>query len=179
KWRQWHSGTYILQPKKPSVSLSAPCGALSSNYKAQASALSLAAGFFINQHETPQRIVFLTDSLSALQVLSEKDPDQSLKDLKHQLNTLSKKAAVVLQWIPAHRGISGNETADRLAKEGSKKDQQHAGLSYREARAITKNRWSTQLHNTLPGYKLYHDSLHLSAARNRQQSSVSEPDTAA
>ena len=36
---------------------------------------------------------------------------------------LSKKSAAVLQWIPAHCGIAGKETADRLAKEGGRQTQ--------------------------------------------------------
>ena len=99
--------------------------------------------------------------MSALQALKANDPDQNLTALKLQLNELSKKAAVVLQWIPAHRGIKGNEKADMLAKEGSKKEQKRDRLSFREARTLIRNRWSNQLKDSYSGYKPHQDPLHL------------------
>lgn len=159
--RNGGSGAYILQPKSPPVSLSTPSGALSSNYRAEVSALNLAANYLNRQEEAPKKVVFLTDSLSALQALSSDDPEQCLKELKHQLNALSKKAAVVLQWIPAHRGIRGNEMADRLAKEGSKMEQPPVGLSYRETKALIKNRWTKKATCSQGNYKPHQDPLHL------------------
>ena len=67
----------------------------------------------------------------------------------------------MLQWIPAHRGIRGNEKADELAKEGSKMDQPPTRLSYREARTLIKHRWSTPFTNNHLGYKPHQDPLHL------------------
>ena len=49
---------------------------------------------------------------------------------KKYLNVLSTKSTVVLQWIPAHSGITGN---DELAKEGRKMAQTETCLLYREA----------------------------------------------
>ena len=37
---------------------------------------------------------------------------------------------IVLQWIPRHCGIKGNEEADRLAKECSQKEQPDVPLEY-------------------------------------------------
>ena len=95
--RNGGSGAYILQPKKPPVNLSSPSGALSSNYRAEVSALKLAANHLNTLEENPKKVVFLTDSLSALQGLTSDHPEQSLMELMHQLNTLSKKAVFVLQ----------------------------------------------------------------------------------
>ena len=44
----------------------------------------------------------------------------------------------VVQWIPAHCGLAGNEEADRLAKEGSKKEQQSLPISYRECKTLIR-----------------------------------------
>ena len=42
-----------------------------------------------------------------------------------EISTLAQTTCVVLQWIPAHTGIRGNEIADQLAKEGREKEQPH------------------------------------------------------
>ena len=70
--------------------------------------------------KTP-KAVFLSDSLSALQSLTSETPDDSQKKLMDNINELAKSTKVVLQWIPAHTGIAGNEITDQLAKEGRKK----------------------------------------------------------
>ena len=54
---------------------------------------------------------------------------------------LTENNVIQLQWIPAHCGLTGNEEADRLAKEGSGKPQSQFKLSYREAKALVKNRF--------------------------------------
>ncbi|KAK7108155.1 hypothetical protein V1264_015944 [Littorina saxatilis] len=156
--RNGGSGAYILQPKKPPTTLSAPSGALSSNFKAEVNALSLAASFLNSVEETPKNTVFLTDSVSALE---SSNTDQSLEELKHQISTLARKSTVVLQWIPAHCGISGNEKADELAKNGSKMEQPNHCQSYREAKTLIKHRWKEKFTNKTSGYKPQKDPLHL------------------
>ena len=43
---------------------------------------------------------------------------------------------LVLQWIPAHCGIQGNQTADRLAKIGGSMEQSNNQVSYPEEKTI-------------------------------------------
>ena len=69
----------------------------------------------------PPKAVFLSDSLSALQSFTSETPDDSHKRLMDNINVLAQSTKVILQWIPAHTGIVGNEIADQLAKEGKKK----------------------------------------------------------
>ena len=91
--------------------------------------------------------------MSSLQSLASTQTDQSLEELKKHINVLSRKSTVVLQWIPAHSGIIGNEKADELPKEGRKMAQTKTCLSYREANTVIKTRRKPNFTNRLAGYR--------------------------
>ena len=72
---------------------------------------------------------------------------------------LPHECAAVLQWIPAHCGIPGNDLADRLAKSGSKKLQPPSTSTYQEAKdpapkqtedRVEESRWGLQTQPTIP-----------------------------
>ena len=88
-------------------------------YKAELLALYNATEALKLWERKPRKAVFLSDSLSALQSLTSETPDDSQKRLMDNINELAQSTKVVLQWIPAHTGIAGNEIADQLAKEGT------------------------------------------------------------
>ena len=113
-------GAYIKHQGKPPFFVSAPGGILSSNYRAKVLALLNTTETIISWEEEPKKVVFLTDSLSALQALMSGETDTTQKKLTRSISTLTQTAYVVLQWIPAHTSITGNEKADQLAKEGRK-----------------------------------------------------------
>ena len=142
-------------------------GILCSNYRAEVLALLNATETIISWEEKPKKAVFLTDSLSALQALMSDEPDTTQKKLTENINTLAQTTYVVLQWIPAHTGIRGNEMADQLAKEGREKEQPPSHLSYREVKTLIHNKKKAIFHCKTEGYNPNQDALH-QLARHQQ-----------
>ncbi|PVD27009.1 hypothetical protein C0Q70_12159 [Pomacea canaliculata] len=103
--------------------LSLATGLYSTNFKAEAVAIQTGATNVENSPDTSNNVVFFTDALSVLQAL-QTARDKELNDLTTALSSLCGDYTVVLQWIPSHCGVFGNEAADTLAKEGSTKEQQ-------------------------------------------------------
>ena len=77
-------------------------------------------------------VIFLTDSRSALDALY----NQSEPHLSKKLHSILGKRRVVLQWIPAHCGINGNEMADKLARKGATMRQYDNPITLAEQKTI-------------------------------------------
>jgi len=143
--RDGGGGVYIEWTDGSTESHSIPTGSYSSNYKAEAKAIEAATLILLNNRNPITNIVFLTDAKSVLQALQK--PQQPLiHNLISLLCDLNQKtASVVLQWVPGHCNIAGNETADALAKEGAKMTQITDNMDLSEAKTLTKstirNRW--------------------------------------
>ena len=101
-----------------------------------------------------------SDALSVLQALK----NSRCKEQNHLTSALVALGArvekVVIQWIPAHCGIRGNEKADILAKDGAQKEQANNLVSYDEIKTIIKAqqgiKWRLQhpKHNSEDEYHL-------------------------
>ena len=134
------SGVYICCSDGTTSSLSIPAGDLSSNYRAEVYTLKAATELLIEEDCNQQNTVLLSDSLSALQSLTNGPTDLCTQQLHNSLCTLSDNNRVVLQWVPAHVGIAGNETTDRLAKAAAKLPQPHLSTSYKEIKTLLKQK---------------------------------------
>ena len=82
-----------------------------------------------------QQVVFLSDAKSVLEALQ----NDKLPELRSKLDELAPFVRIIIQWIPAHCGVPGNEAADRLAKQGAKEIQYEHTVTYREKKTIIKN----------------------------------------
>ena len=87
-------------------------------FQAETAAIKHAAEELITFNN--QQITFWSDSLSALQALSNKiHNNKSINDCHKALTKLADENTVHLKWIKAHTGHWGNEKADELAKAGT------------------------------------------------------------
>ena len=116
-----------------------PTGKYSTNYRAEMEALCTAASAVAeNPARTKGKVVIFTDALSVLQAIQnsrnkETNPlTASLQSLSATVNT------AILQWVPAHCGIRGNERADQLAKDGALKEQDQSLVTFDEVSSIIK-----------------------------------------
>jgi len=113
---------------------SCPTGKHCTNYRAETEALMQAASIVQTSDNDFHQVVFLSDALSVLQAFQ----NNKLPHLTEALQQVAHDRRVVLQWIPAHCGVPGNELADRLAKQGARKEQPENGNSYSEIRSIIR-----------------------------------------
>ena len=157
--RNGGSGAHIRRSDETTSSLSIPAGDLSSNYRVEVHALKAATEFLIEEDCNQQNIVLLSDSLSALQSLTNGPTDLRTHQLHNSLCTLSHNNRVVLQWVPAHVGIAGNETADRLAKAAAKLPQPHLSASYKEVKTVLKQKQKSAWRLKNNGYDLQKDQI--------------------
>ena len=101
------SGVLVRTPTGQTFGYSNATGRKCLYFKAETSALQNAVAYVAEI--TPQKTVILTDSKAALQSLTSNVPDQPIHQLLTDLQLLPHECTVVLQWIPDHCGIPGNE----------------------------------------------------------------------
>ena len=133
-------GVYIRYQNGKTDSLSIATGKNSTNFRAEACALLHAAKTLNSSSDLSNKTVLLTDCKSVLQNVITGERNQILRELNEELQKLKEKTELVLQWLPAHCGINGNEKADALSKEGSKMEQFEHKMSYQEAKTIIKSK---------------------------------------
>ena len=88
----------------------------SSIFSAELKAIDLALNHI--EQDAYWRYIIFTDSLSAMPALEDETTDNPLiVNLLEKLSRLCGRADIVFCWLPSHVGISGNEEADKAAKD--------------------------------------------------------------
>ena len=83
----------------------------------------MALNFFNDLYQAPMAVAVLSDSLSALQAVknnsksSREDVVKEIVVVCHQL--ITRGTDIVLQWVPSHVGVPGNESADSAPKQAA------------------------------------------------------------
>ena len=139
-------GAVVYLPNGDKKEIFNSCGSFCSNYIAEQQAITNTADH-INLHfstnpSSVTDIVIFTDSLSTIEALeSGCDASKDITHLTWSLHNLISRhnIKVFLQWIPAHTGISGNERADSLAKQGASLPQPEVPVAYSTCRQIIKS----------------------------------------
>jgi len=126
--------------------ISEPCGDQCSNYEAEAFAITAALQKVREKFEEDpnkkEQCVIFSDSQSCLEALDKQEfKFKAIRDLALTVSSFLEDFGtthLVLQWIPSHCDIPGNERADVLAKRGAAKEQPHKPVSQATAKQILK-----------------------------------------
>ena len=139
-------GARLEFPDKSLEEIADPCGANCSNFEAEALAIIAALNkieekFDENPNLLSKTVIF-TDAKSVIQSLDSDRPKANvIQDLSKVLDSFISKfeQEVIIQWIPSHCQIDGNERADALAKKGASKEQPERPVSQETCRQIIRN----------------------------------------
>ena len=86
-------------------------------FTAEAKAIDLALDF-INNCSLYDKFVIFSDSLSVLKALNHTSSrNTQIQKVLEKHHEIAKTNEIIFCWLPSHINITGNETADRKAKE--------------------------------------------------------------
>ena len=133
-----------------------PCGSRCTSYRAELAALREVFRRIHDDDETLRseyNIWLFTDSESSLERL-QRGPGAQIDALTGEiwklLSSIGKHHKIVLQWIPGHKNIAGNEAADELAKSAAQMSQEDTMLDFLTVKAAVKlhirRKWRAAVH---------------------------------
>lgn len=124
-------------------------------FQAELHAIQLAMDCLLSKRIRDETISVFSDSQAALKALEKfKDCNRTTLAIKRNLRSLKITNEINFNWIKAHAGNHGNEEADRLAKEGTQKEdidlnckmskQAHKNKMKNESKRLWQARWNQE-----------------------------------
>ena len=116
----------IYLPNDQTFQAGSATGKYCTNYEVKVKALEQAVIELTDTNS--EDVVFLADPRSVLDSLA----GHGEHNLRCKLYSILEHRRVILQWIPVHCGIIGNEHADRLAKQGTNMEQEKLPITLKQ-----------------------------------------------
>ena len=148
------AGAYIQWQNESSTELAMPVGTHCSTHKAEETAILSAVECLLQDRRAYNaQIVLLTDAKSVLQSLRNPRNTCLNKLTSALLNLGQATKTVVLQWIPGHINIKGNEHSDYLAKQGAQKEQGDLPVEFHDFKLLIQSASDDRWQKRHPHYK--------------------------
>ena len=105
---------------------------VSSIYTAELTAIQLSLSIIGSSRGS--KYIIATDSLSSIRsIMNTADRTMLLQRVREKVSSLIEDSkTVMLTWIPSHKGIQGNDTVDRMAKEAADREQEFIPIPFRD-----------------------------------------------
>ncbi|GFX97814.1 RNase H domain-containing protein [Trichonephila clavipes] len=137
------AGIILLLPDGNNYKHKINTGIIASNFTSELVAIREALLLYQqNPHviDSTEGLVIFSDSKSAIEAIRNGETNIScdIITLLEQLH--NKRKSCILQWIPAHVNIEGNECADSLAKEARDFEHKCTTITLDDANAVAKHR---------------------------------------
>ena len=135
------AGGIIRWPDGSEKQFKSPAGTLCTSYRAELVALREALILIEESQFSPQNSWFFTDSESTVERLKQgpgAQADELTAAVWLLLDKISRTQSIMIQWIPGHKGIDGNEKADQLAKEGATMQQVSNRIDFQTVKTAIK-----------------------------------------
>ncbi|GFW32136.1 RNase H domain-containing protein [Trichonephila clavipes] len=149
------AGIILLLPDGNNYKHKINTGIIASNFTSELVAIREALLLYQqNPHviDSTEGLVIFSDSKSAIEAIRNGETNIScdIITLLEQLH--NKRKSCILQWIPAHVNIEGNECADSLAKEARDIEHKCTTITLDDANAVAKHRIMNHTFKKTPSY---------------------------